>query len=129
MKLLLESDYAIRIILTLYRENKKKKALEILAECGIPPKIGQRIITKLVKANILYSNRGLNGGIEVVRESKDLSLYDVISVTQNIQIRKCIEGEENCKWDCQTCPLGKIMLKLEYDIIEKLEEINFSQLI
>ena len=84
MKFSLESDYAVRIVLQIYISPKKReKSSEVLEECRIPPKLGQRTITKLVKAEVLRSIRGNAGGVEVIKRPEDLSLYEVISAVES----------------------------------------------
>ncbi len=94
MKFSLESDYEVRIVLQLYiSPNKREKSSQVLEEFRIPPNLGQRTITKLVKANVLRSIRGNNGGVEVIKRPEDLSVYEVISAGSN----KCSGRFDNKK--------------------------------
>lgn len=129
MKISLESHYAIRILLTLYETGKKRKTIDVLEECNIPLKIGQKIVTKLVKAELLYSVRGLNGGIEPIRKPENISLYDVISVIQEIKLNKCTKDIDNCKWDCNNCPFNKVIEKIRTNYLDELRETKFSKML
>lgn len=130
MKFSLESDYAVRIVLQLYiSPNKREKSSQVLEECRIPPKLGQRTITKLVKANVLRSIRGNNGGVEVIKKPEDLSLYEVISAVEDIEIKKCIDNPDNCQWKCPDCPLYKNVVIIKKRFLQGLKDISFKQLI
>lgn len=130
MKFSLESDYAVRIVLNIYMsEQKRKKSTDIINECFIPPKVGQRIITKLVKSGILISNRGLNGGIEAIKDSKDLTLYDVISSVEDLTIKKCIDDPSNCQWKCGNCSVYRVMLEIKQNFLRDLQNVNFCKLV
>ncbi len=129
MEISLESHYAMRILLTLYETDEKRKTKEILEECRIPLKVGQKVVTKLVKAELLISVRGLNGGIEVARKPENISLYDVISAVQKIKIKKCTKDVEGCKWDCNNCPLNKVMEKIKKNFLDELKETKFFKML
>ena len=129
MEITLESHYAIRILLTLYESDERRRTLEILEECHIPIKLGQKIVTKLVKAELLYSVRGLNGGIEPIRKPENISLYDVIGVTQKIKLKKCDESIEGCKWNCNNCLLNNVIEKIKVNYLEELRETKFSKML
>lgn len=130
MKFSLESDYAVRIVLQLYiSPNKREKSSQVLEECRIPPKLGQRTITKLVKAEVLRSIRGNAGGVEVIKRPEDLSLYEVISAVEDLTIKKCIDNPENCRWKCVDCSLYKNVVRIKKRFLQDLKDVKFKDLI
>lgn len=51
MKLSLETDYALRIVLYVYKVNTLTLGINIVNNCFIPKSLGLKVITKLVNGN------------------------------------------------------------------------------
>lgn len=129
MRFSLESDYAVRIVLQICISPKEReKSSEVLEECRIPQKVGQRTITRLVKANVLRSIRGSNGGVEVIKKPEELSLYEVISAVEDLNIKKCIDNPENCQWKCPDCSLYKNVVRIKKRFLQDLKDVTFKNL-
>jgi Rrf2 family protein len=80
-----------------------------------------KVLQRLVKSNLLTSQRGPTGGFELNKKPQDISLYDIFV---------CIEGEieeSHCMLDVKVCPnnkclLGKFGSKATADFIKYLKE-------
>jgi Rrf2 family protein len=84
MRITREADYALRIILMLSREQKQIEAKVIAESNGIPYRFTLKILRKIVKAGIIRSYRGVNGGYILNSAPSDISVLDVV---------ECIDGD------------------------------------
>ena len=73
------------------------KSKELCETLDIPYKYLSAIITNLSKANIIQSAKGRNGGISFTKELCEITLKDIINVTESSDIHQCVMGFGNCK--------------------------------
>lgn len=78
MHITLETDYAIRIVDCLARAQCRMGAQEIADATGVTLRFSLKILSKLTKSGIFVSFKGTNGGYEMNREPKDISLHDIL---------------------------------------------------
>ncbi|MBC2856949.1 Rrf2 family transcriptional regulator [Cetobacterium sp. 2A] len=129
MKLSLESDYALRIVLYVYKTNEIHLTSHIVEKCQIPRSLGFKIITKLVNQKILKSFPGRNGGILPTRDPANISIYDVIGVIENLTIKECLDTPESCEWRNGKCSVCQEIRKVRNTMILELKKINFKYLL
>ena len=129
MKFSKESDYALRIILFLSKAPEFISAHEVIEFCKIPQSFGLKIISKLVKAKLLSSVVGVNGGIILAKSPKDISVFDVINSIENLTLKDCIDNPELCIWRNGNCSICVELKKLKIEFIKKLKDLNFQYLV
>lgn len=129
MKLSLETDYALRIVLYVYKVNALALGTDIVNSCSIPKSLGLKIITKLVKGKILKSFPGKNGGITYSKPSKETNLYDVISIIEELYIRDCIKNPNSCEWRKGNCSICNEIKKIQESCILNFKRITFDYLL
>ena len=111
MQLSNTSQYAIRILA--YIANKKDSelinAIEVAKTLDISYKFLTKIMTELVKADLVESIRGRNGGFKLKKSSSEIMVNDilngvkselttyqgVISEAENMQLRQTIQQIRN----------------------------------
>lgn len=98
MKLNITSQYAIRLMTYIAKDNKtlhnSKKTSEILS---IPYKSLARIITQLVTQNLIVSSRGREGGIKIERPYDKITLSEILkAVNEEILNTSCMLGLGQC---------------------------------
>lgn len=130
MKLSKQSGYAIRIILFLLK-NPKRKYLgeEITESCLIPKRVGLKIISDLAKRSFILSEKGKQGGIICNKKAKDINVYDVIKIYDSIQIKDCVEDSYICEFGKMECKFCFEMKRLQIEIKEKFKNITFDKLL
>ena len=99
----LTSNYALRALIYLAQhvDEWPISGKAIAAEAGIPAKYLSRIMRDLVRAGLLRSTRGPNGGFRLPRSAKDVSLYDVLLQFESslADLRPCPFGNKICSDD------------------------------
>ena len=93
------AKYGIKALAYLSKipKGEYRTARVIAEEIEAPEEFLSKIFQRLVKEGLLYSQRGRGGGFRLSRDSKDISLLEIIEI---------IEGEEffdNCLFDLKKC--------------------------
>ncbi len=99
MQLSSTSKYAIRIMS--YMSNSDKKVLfnakDISDKLSIPYKFLTKVMSDLVKANLILSIRGREGGYKIARESSTIAIIEIIHLFNDFTHREeCLLGIGKC---------------------------------
>ncbi|WP_099189618.1 RrF2 family transcriptional regulator [Tepidibacter mesophilus] len=101
MKYTKATNYALHIVAYMVKYDKRDNlSLHPLAShLNISPSYLSKILTQLVKANIIQSTPGVNGGYVLRKNKEDISLFDVIQATEGSSPMFTCEMDENhaCK--------------------------------
>lgn len=99
MKYTKATNYALHIMgyIVLY-EGKDNLSLQPLAsQMDISPTYLSKILTQLVKANLIQSTPGVNGGYSLRKKKEDISFLDVIHAIEGSgALFSCESGEDDC---------------------------------
>ncbi|AGK95161.1 RrF2 family transcriptional regulator [Clostridium pasteurianum] len=132
MNIIQESDYAIRAVLILAK-NTEKDVLDAKTICelgNIPLRFLLKLLRKLIKAGIIKSYRGINGGYALLKEPIDINLRNIIEAIEGpITINRCLYDKDTCsasKGD--NCAIHGALYKVQSNMIHDLEKINFEDL-
>ncbi|MEN1937856.1 Rrf2 family transcriptional regulator [Paenibacillus sp. 102] len=84
MKYSKATNYALHtmVYLTLAPKGKAIGVEQLAKIQNLSPTYLSKILTKLVKAGLIESNPGVNGGYSIVRKSGDISFLDVIQAIE-----------------------------------------------
>ncbi|MCX2696523.1 MULTISPECIES: iron-responsive transcriptional regulator RirA [Ochrobactrum] len=101
MRLTRQTNYAIRMLMyCAANEGKLSRVPEIARAYGVSELFLFKILQPLVENKLVETVRGRNGGVRLGREAKDISLFDVVRVTEeNFAMAECFEN------DAAECPL------------------------
>ncbi|GAB4257580.1 MAG: Rrf2 family transcriptional regulator [Deferrisomatales bacterium] len=109
MKLTTKSRYGVRAIFDIaYHAGGLPAQIKDISERQrISPRYLEQIFQKLKKAGILGSKRGPKGGYFLLKEPKDITLYEIITCTEGpIELVFCVgEDEEQGSCDVTTCDM------------------------
>lgn len=132
MNITQEADYAIRAILILTKEGEGAKLdAKTIAERGcIPLRFLLKLLRKLIKAGIIKSFRGVNGGYALLKNSKDINLKEVIEAVDGpIAINRCLKSDSFCNANRSfKCTVHRRLDNVQKVLTEELEKINFEEL-
>ncbi|KAJ51621.1 Rrf2 family protein [Clostridium tetanomorphum] len=130
MNITQEADYAIRAILILAKEGEGAKLdAKTISERGcIPLRFLLKLLRKLIKADIIKSFRGVNGGYALLKNSKDINLRQVIEAVDGpIAINRCLKSDSFCNANKNfRCTVHTHLDRVQKTLIEELEKINFQ---
>lgn len=123
------SQYAMRALSYLVKNERFKpcQATVIAKNEDIPKHFLSKILQQLVEAGILKSLKGPGGGFVFAREPKDISLYQVINVFDDLEenMSDCAIGWNECT-DKNPCDLHENYSKLRNHVRKYFETINLE---
>lgn len=96
------SDYALRICRAL-KDGRTHNVREICAVESIPKAFAYKIIREMEQSGIVRSERGNKGGYYLARPLNELTIYDIVSVTEeDLAIIHCMK--EECERNATDAP-------------------------
>ncbi len=101
-----KTRYAVRALMRLRTFGSEGATLkQISFKENIPVKFLEQIFSSLVKARILESKRGAEGGYRLKKDLTEVSLYDVMkALKEDIKLSRCFEFASN---ECPFLPTCK----------------------
>ena len=126
------SDYAIRTVLCLaMHPDQCCTAVEIQQQMGVPAAYLHKVTVKLKQDGILYATKGNGGGYRLRRSPDEISLYDILSLTeQTLEIDGCLVDESFCsRHATETCPVRQAHSKLTAVIKSSLQQTTIGSLL
>ena len=139
MRLTKQTNYAIRMLMyCAANEGHLSRIPEIAKAYGVSELFLFKILQPLNKAGIVDTVRGRNGGVRLGRPAAQISLFDVVKVTEdNFAMAECFEnGVADCPL-VDSCGLNSVLSKAlkaffdvlaDYsieDIVKARPQINF----
>lgn len=84
MKLTKASDYALILLSHLAKQEPgiNTSVKRVASACGVPERFLAIIVHRLSTQGLLISAKGMNGGIRIGRNSKEITLRDVIEAME-----------------------------------------------
>lgn len=129
MKITKEADYALRIVSMLALEDKQIEAKTISETREIPYRFTLKILRKLVKAELVRSFRGVNGGYKLNKPVGEITMYDVIkTIDGDIGINQCISAPESCSRS-GGCKVQKALEDAQRILIDYLDSVTMHQVL
>lgn len=95
MRLTRQTNYAIRILMyCAANDGRLSRIPEIAAAYGVSELFLFKILQPLVENGLVITVRGRNGGVKLGRPANDITLFDVVRVTEeNFSMAECFEKE------------------------------------
>ena len=110
-------------------EEDKIYSAEVLNEnLEIPFRYLRKQLTKLSNNGLLTSYRGKSGGYMLSRPAKEITLWDIIEITEDTDhTHQCIFGFEDCAFG-QRCAIHYKWEKIQDAINEMLKNTTLEEL-
>lgn len=122
LKLTKKADYGLIAMKHLAEHAGPTCAKEIAEVYGIPPQLLAKILQRLVKAKLLASQHGTNGGYALARDPRTISAFDVIKAIDGpLFITSCFKGA--CD-QTPTCTVREPLRKINESIEEVLSKLT-----
>lgn len=101
MRLTRQTNYAIRILMYCAANDGRLSRIPDIAQAySLSDLFLFKILQPLVEAGLVQTVRGRNGGVKLAKSAADISLFDVVRVTEeNFAMAECFEN------DNAECPL------------------------
>lgn len=133
LKLSKKTEYALLAVkyIALKPDCNCITAKEISKNYDIPYDLLAKILQKLCRKNIVISYQGVKGGYSLARDAKDITLKDVISAIEKIQITNCMvengSSKECARFDC--CQIRNPLAKVQMEIDKVFNGTTISQIL
>lgn len=101
MRLTRQTNYAMRILMyCAANEGRLSRIAEIASAYSVSELFLFKILQPLVENGLVETVRGRNGGVRLGRPAADITLFDIVRVTEeNFAMAECFEN------DAVECPL------------------------
>lgn len=98
MRLTRQTNYAIRMLMyCAANEGNLSRIAEIAKAYTVSELFLFKILQPLVENNIVTTVRGRNGGVKLARPAAEISLFDVVRVTEdNFAMAECFDSDSEC---------------------------------
>jgi Rrf2 family protein len=130
LKLTKKADYGL-IAMKYLAEHPQPMALsakEIAEAQKIPSELLAKILQKLVRAKLLVSLQGTNGGYKLARDSRTISAFDVIRAIEGpLFLTSCVTHRGACEQSTH-CSVKEPLQKVSTAIEEVLSKVTVFEL-
>src|ERR1700732_3266637 len=130
LKLTKKADYALMAMkhLAEHADEGACSAKDVADSYGIPLEALAKILQRLVKAGLLHSQHGMNGGYTLAREGRTISALEVIQAIEGpLFITSCVtvRGE----WGhTDRCTIREPLRRVNESIEQVLRRISISEM-
>ncbi len=127
MRISKKTQYGLRAMVYLAKSFKKDKAFplrEIAKKEGIPFDYLEKIMSKLEKAGLIKSKRGVQGGYFLARSPTKIRVGEIIRILEGIlALVRCVAREKKEKYNCPRKRICK-----SFFVWEKIQDVLNSTL-
>lgn len=126
------ADYAIRAMVDLARhatDNQRRTARTIAEEMDIPLGYVPQILAELVRAELVTSTSGRDGGYDLAREPTVIDLLEVVqAVDGEVHSTVCVLRGGPCRWDGM-CAVHIPWTRAQHAMLEALAGTTLAEVI
>jgi Rrf2 family protein len=126
------ADYAIRAAVDLARhatDEQRRKARAIAAEMDIPVGYVPQILAELVRAGLVTSVAGRDGGYRLARPPVEVDLLEVVrAVDGELRSTVCVLRGGPCRWD-DMCAVHVPWARAQDAMLESLAATTLEELV
>ncbi len=130
LKLTKKADYGLIAMRHLAERTQDGScsAKDVADAYGIPPEMMAKILQRLVKAGLLHSQHGTNGGYTLARDPGMISAFEVIrSIDGPLSITSCVTVRGECD-QSDRCNIREPLRRVNHKIEEALRRITISEM-
>ena len=130
MYITLETDYAVRIVAELCKNNEKLDAKTISTNTSVPLRFAVKILRKLVSLDLVRSYQGVNGGYRINKAPKDISLKTVVEAIEGTYcFSRCLAPDGICNRGASgKCCNQRAFADITEQVNKLLESYDFEYL-
>ena len=129
MALTQTAEYALRAVAWLAQHPGEPQTTQSIADATqVPSSYLPKVFQPLVRSGLVSGQRGLHGGYALLRDPKELTLFDVVDCVDPIQrIETCPLSLES--HGSNLCPLHSFLDQLLATESEKLQRVTVHDLV
>ena len=125
------ADYAILLVCKMSNdENKVYSSQELSIVTSLKITTISKILTKLTKANVTDSIRGVSGGYKLTMQAEDISVGNIIDIIDGkVALTICVEEGENHNYDLVSlCPSQSNWQIINNTVREALNSVSIAEM-
>jgi len=126
------ADYAVRIMLELgdqAESGQRVPAAQVAQKANIPLAFLRKIALDLVRAGLVQTYSGPNGGLILAQPVVSINLVHILEAIEGpICLNTCLVRPKECHRD-QICPVHGFLGRLQANIIQQLQEATLDKLV
>ena len=123
------SDYATRIIRVL-KDGNIHNVSEMCDLEEIPKAFAYKILRELEAAGLVKSERGNRGGYILNRSLEDITLYDIISITEDdVAILHCMKEECDRNPADMPCKVHKEFARIQTVLMNEMRKKSMAEIL
>ena len=130
LKLTKKADYGLMAMkhLAEHADCGACSAKDVAEAYGIPPEALAKILQRLVKAGLLQSQHGMNGGYTLARDPHSISAFEVIrAIDGPLFITSCVTVRGECDQSGR-CTIREPLRRVNQSIEDVLRGISISEM-
>ena len=131
LKLTSAADYAVRAMIHLACLPEGGVALrsEIANAQTIPTSFMAKILRSLVRARLLRSSRGVNGGFTLASAPSEINMLEIVEAIEGpLSLTDCTPLPSGCVW-AMDCPASSVWVRVQDSMKDTLRETNLEDLV
>jgi len=131
LRLTSAADYAIRamIYLSCLPDGGIALRSEIAESQNIPTSFMAKILRSLVRARLLKSSRGVNGGFSLARHTGEISMLEIVEAIEGpLALTECVPSPTGCEWSAD-CPASYVWMKVQENVKDTLRATTLEDLV
>ena len=125
------ADYAILLVCKMSNdENKVYSSQELSIITSLKITTISKILTKLTKANVTDSIRGMSGGYKLTMQAEDISVGNIIDIIDGkVALTVCVEEGENHNCNLVSlCPSQSNWQIINNTVREALNSVSIAEM-
>jgi Rrf2 family protein len=130
LKLTKKADYGLMAMKHLAERGPRGacSAKDVADAYGIPPEALAKILQRLVKAGLLHSQHGMNGGYTLARDAHKISAFEVIrAIDGPLFITSCVTVRGECD-QSERCTIREPLRRVNESIEQVLRRISIAEM-
>jgi Rrf2 family protein len=130
LKLTKKADYGLMAMkhLAEHSDHGACSAKDVADAYGIPPEVLAKSLQRLVKAGLLHSQHGTNGGYTLARDARTITAFEVIrAIDGPLFITSCITVRGECD-QTERCTIREPLRRVNQSIEDVLRSISISEM-
>ncbi len=131
LKLVKADEYAIRAMIHLACVPEGSMAMRntIAEALRVPSTFMAKILRSLVRAGLLTSSRGVNGGFALARPAYKITLLDIVEAMEGpLSIAACVPDPRGCEWTSD-CPAASVWAQVQTSVKNTLRAATLEALV
>ncbi len=131
MEITRQTDYAVRALTYLagLPSNSRVSTSAISEAQKIPLPFLTKVISHLVKAGLVVTNRGMGGGVSMARSAHEITLLDIIEAVEGPMLfNRCLLRDGICELDSD-CSAHDAWATIQARMIGELKSVTVNQLV